>query len=220
MLATRSIACVMAVGIVAAATDARGQDQYTTLSDRAADLSRQAREHERSGDVRGAVARASEAMRLDPGFAQAYVLLAGLRERAGDVYEALRVLDFALEHVPTSADVYVARAGVHEHLGQLDEAIADLRAASALAPQDGRARDQLVELFVRQHAWSAALQQMRAQLVASAQQGDVARLQAARARTRALEVLAADTDPVHAGARRAPWERRALFSIGRRLGAL
>ncbi|MBI5536919.1 MAG: tetratricopeptide repeat protein [Deltaproteobacteria bacterium] len=185
-----------------------------------ADLTSQAHRRAEQGDILGARSRLAEAFKLDPTYGPAWIELGRIHERAGDTAEALRVYQAGIDRVPSFVEGYRARTRLLERLGRIDEASLDLRAALSLAPADLSVRTEGLEFYIRRRAWSAALQQSRAVQVLLEARSDAGAAGQARVRTLALEMLAAESDPVWDGTRRWGWERRAIAAIGRRLGAL
>jgi tetratricopeptide (TPR) repeat protein len=183
-------------------------------------LTLQAQRRAVEGDLAGARIRLVQALRLDPTYGPAWIELGSAHEREGDNVEALRVYQACIDRTPGYAEVFRARAKLLERLGRLQDAWLDLRAAVGLTPGDTGLRSECVGFFVRRAAWSAALQQNRAMQVIFEAKGDRTAAAQARVRTLALSVLAQESDPVTAGAQRRGWERRAIASIGRRLGSL
>ncbi len=96
----------------------------------------------------GAIADATEAIRLDPQNAGAYELRAHAKARSGDAHGAIADASEAIRLEPKRGDAYLLRGVVYNELGQwghaivdLDEAIrprADSRAAEFAGPRTSR----------------------------------------------------------------------------------
>lgn len=183
----------------------------------AAELTRQGREHVKSGDADLATRRFAEAIALDPTYGPAYLELGALRERAGDVREAERTYGVAIERVPNFAPALRARAALLGRLGQSDRAIADLEAVTRLDEGPEALRD-LAAHYVELRAWPAALGTWRKILAIAGQAGDEQLTHEATLQIRALVVLAAELDPVSAGTTSRDWVRRAEASVAKRRG--
>jgi tetratricopeptide (TPR) repeat protein len=218
--AGRAVAVLIAAGACSYVPPAFAQEPSNWARARAADLTAQAAHHVLRGDPGRAKVRLREAIGLDPTFGPAYLELARVHETSGDWAEALRTYEACVERLGAQLEVHRARARLLARMRRWDEAGAELQWAVWLAPSDPTVRDDLVELYVRASAWSAALQQARAVLLIEQTRGDPERVQAARVRVAALGLLAAETDPVRAGAHAPSPERRALARIGDRVGAL
>lgn len=183
----------------------------------AAELTRQGREHMQSGDGELATRRFAEAIALDPTYGPAYLELGAARERAGDVREAERTYGVAIERVPNFAPALRARAALRGRLGQLDRAIADLEMVTRIDEGPDALRD-LAARYIEARAWPAALATWRKVLATAGPTGDAQLEREATLQIRALAVLAAELDPVFAGATSRDWVRRAEASVAKRRG--
>jgi tetratricopeptide (TPR) repeat protein len=184
---------------------------------RAREYVRTAERHERRGDAAYAILAYSEAIGIDGTFGPAYLGLARLREAIGDVSEAERLYAGATRLESVAAEALARRARMRKRLGREQEAFADLEAATRLEPH---ARERLRELagwYAERRVWPAALSVWRRLLTEAARIGDENELAQARVQVRALSLLAADADPVRAGAQDHPsWVRRSIANIARR----
>ncbi|MBK7586368.1 MAG: hypothetical protein IPI67_40045 [Myxococcales bacterium] len=176
---------------------------------------RRASEHLRRGDTALALGELNEATRMDPSFGEAYLELGRVRELSRDFAEADRVYAAAARIPSARADALFGQARVARVLGRHADAFRALEGAVELAPERKRVQ-LLAEWYVERRAWPAALVAWRRVLsLLDDEQGperDVARL-----RVRALVVLAAEADPVVAGAsHHGSWVRRSLAQIGKK----
>lgn len=181
----------------------------------ARELLRRGLEHARRGDTALALADLNEATRFDPSFGEAFVELGRLRERTGDLAEAERVYDTAARLPSVRAEALSGRARVAKALGHDAEAFRALEAAVELEPERRRL-ELLAEWYVEKRAWPAALVAWRR--VLSSYDGEPgAERERARVRVQALVLLAAEADPVVAGAaHHGGWVRRALAKMGKK----
>ena len=81
----------------------------------------------------------SEAIRLKPDYAVAYINRGYLRQANGDLEGALRDYDEAIQLGPGHASVYGNRGNVRRAKGDLDGALKDYEEVIRLRPYDGRA---------------------------------------------------------------------------------
>ncbi|MCK6538073.1 MAG: hypothetical protein L6Q84_34295 [Polyangiaceae bacterium] len=176
---------------------------------------RRASEHSRRGDAAQAMAELNEALRFDPSFGDAYLELAKLRERAGDLGEAERVYEQAARLPSARAQALFGRARVSKARGQADEAFRALEASVELAPER-QSLELLAEWYVQRRAWPAALVAWRRVLSTYDDEPGPER-DKVRVRIQALVVLAADADPVVAGAAHSRgWVRRSLARMAKK----
>jgi tetratricopeptide (TPR) repeat protein len=94
-------------------------------------------ERKRAGDLAGALADYSEAVRLNPGDPFAYNNRANVRRDMGDLPGAIADYGEALRVDPGYTAGYVNRGMLHERMGALDLARADYREALARPPKYG-----------------------------------------------------------------------------------
>jgi len=194
---------------------AEGDGSWPTSA--AAELTRQGREHAKSGDDALAMRRFADAVRLDPSYGPAYLELGAARERGGDFVEAERTYDVAIEHVPNFVAALRARAALSRRMGEFAREMADLEHLARLAEGPDTLRA-LAARHVEDRAWPAALATFRRLRVLAERSGDEQLLRETTLQVRALTVLCGDLDPVVAGAGERDWVRRALASVARRRG--
>jgi formylglycine-generating enzyme required for sulfatase activity/lipoprotein NlpI len=90
--------------------------------------------HQESGDFEGAIERFSQAIELDPNFAQAYSDRGVAHSNIDDLELAILDFDQAIEIDPNYADAYYNRGLCHKRMGHYDEAIEDYSRAIELEP--------------------------------------------------------------------------------------
>jgi tetratricopeptide (TPR) repeat protein len=132
----------------------------------------------------------------------------------GDPAEAELLYTHAISTPDSNADAYYARALLRNAAHRRPEALLDLAEAVARAPTPERLR-LLGSWYIESRTWSAALAVWRALLVEAEARADEAALREARVTVSALSWLAADTDPVLAGASSPDWARRSLAKAAR-----
>jgi len=140
--------------------------------------------------------------------------LGGLRERMGDREEAELLYARAIAANDTAGEAYYARALLRDKAGRRREALIDLSESVARAPTPERLR-LLGGWYVEARLWPAALAVWRALSSSAEASGNAAELREARLTVAALSWLAADTDPVLAGAASSDWARRSLSRLAR-----
>jgi tetratricopeptide (TPR) repeat protein len=101
------------------------------------------------GDLEGARAAARESMRLDPGSAAPYRVLAALAERRGDTEDALLNLRQAWGLNPTDVSLLLAVASTAERAGRYDDARLALERAVGVDPENPALRVRLVAYQLR-----------------------------------------------------------------------
>lgn len=208
----------LALLLLAAPLSAAAKDNDdTTVSSSASELTRQGREHASRGDDALAMRRFVDALRLDPSYGPAYLELGAARERSGDWAEAERTYDVAIEHVPNFVGALRARAALFHRLGEFSNEVTDLERLTRLAegPETLRA---LATRHIEDRAWPAALATYRRLFLFAEKAGDEDLAREARTQIRGLAVLAAELDPITAGAHHDVWERRAIAAIAKRRG--
>ena len=136
----RLLAPLLVIASIAASPVAQAQPPAS-----AAELLRQAREHEAMNDDLVAVRRYTDALALDPTLGDAYLGLGALRMRRGDPREAERVFDVALSRIPALHRALVGRAEARWALGFRAEAEDDLDAYARAARHACRARSASAE---------------------------------------------------------------------------
>lgn len=116
---------VLFVAVLLALVSGCGEPTPATLTERAL-------KELRSGRYDVAIATCTEAIRLDPRDAEAFLYRGRafqFRNAMGDPKQAIADFSEAIRITPDSSDAYYSRALVHRDLGQTDLAIADERAA-------------------------------------------------------------------------------------------
>jgi tetratricopeptide (TPR) repeat protein len=161
----------------------------------AAELVRQAREHEARQDDLVALRRYTDALALDPTLGEAYLGLGALRLRHGDPREAVRVYDVALSHLPALTRALVGRAEANWALGFRPEAEADLETYARSAADPGALRE-LAGWYAQESQAPAELATWRRIHALAEVIGDAALEHEARTMVRALQILVGGADPV------------------------
>ncbi len=90
------------------------------------------------GDPDGAIDALTEALRLDPSHARAYLRRGQAHGQRDEVKHALTDLDTAVRLDPALAEAYLLRALVHQRMGLADQALDDLSTHISLTPTDSR----------------------------------------------------------------------------------
>ncbi len=179
-------------------------------SDGAELLFERAQRFEASGRISEAIGAYTESLRLDPTRGPALLALGRLRARIGDPGEAERLFSMAARDPDVESEALTERARLRRSQGRDAEALTDLENASSHAAKpDGDA--ELATWYAERRAWLAALSEWR-RVAAEATSDDLAAR--AKLEVRALTVLAAELDPVAAGAAKsATWTRRMLYRL-------
>ena len=95
-----------------------------------------------AGDIQGAIADYTEAIRLNPNYAKAHNKRGIIHGRNLKDYPAAKAdFDRAIEINPNYGDAYYNRARVREFLEDKDGAIADYNRAAELYQKDGNTND-------------------------------------------------------------------------------
>jgi len=116
--------------------------QRTIVQNPAEDLFNSAFKKSEAGDIEGAIADYTEAIRLNPNYAEAHNKLGIIRARNLKNYPAAKAdFDRAIEINPNYGDAYYNRARVREFLEDEDGAIADYQKAAELYKKDGNTND-------------------------------------------------------------------------------
>ena len=116
--------------------------QRTIVQNPAEDLFDSAFKKSEAGDIEGAIADYTEAIRLNPNYAKAHNKLGIIRARNLKDYPAAKAaFDRAIEINPNYGDAYYNRARVREFLEDKDGAIADYHKAAELYKKDGNTND-------------------------------------------------------------------------------
>jgi tetratricopeptide (TPR) repeat protein len=179
-------------------------------SDGAALLFERAQRFEASGRISEAIGAYTESLRLDPTRGPALLALGRLRARIGDAGEAERLFSMAAREPDVESEALTERARLRRSQGRNAEALADLENASTHAAKPDSDAE-LAAWYAERRAWLAALSEWR-RVAAEATSDDIAAR--AKLEVRALTVLAAELDPVAAGAaKNATWTRRMLYRL-------
>jgi len=88
-----------------------------------------------AGDIAGAIAACTEAMRLDPKYQEPYFERARLYTHTNRLDEALADYSEAVRLNPKFTDAYCNRGLVYGNKGELDKAIADFTKAIEINPK-------------------------------------------------------------------------------------
>jgi tetratricopeptide (TPR) repeat protein len=91
---------------------------------------------ERNGDLNGAIADSSEAIRLDPMDAIAYYDRAVVYEQKADSKNAITDFSQAIRLDPQFMFAYVNRASIYQRAADYDKALADYRRALQIDPEN------------------------------------------------------------------------------------
>ena len=113
-------------------------------------------------DKRGAVSEAQKALAIDPGNADALVVLANERMASGDLNGALQILGKDAPTIATDLGIQLLRLKIFEQLGETGQYESLLRQLSEQHPKDGVFRKQLIKFYVDQHRTADAEKEARA----------------------------------------------------------
>lgn len=123
--------------------------------------------HKREGELPQARAHLDEGLRLDPGFAEGWVILGELRRDAGDVDGALMAFRRGAALDPTMAGVFHNLGNVAMHRGWIDSAVVHYERVLSLDPDFAEARNNLGYALEQQDRWPEALAAYRQAVVDS-----------------------------------------------------
>ncbi len=116
--------------------------QLLIVQNAAEDLFNSALAKSEAGDIEGAIADYTEAIRLNPNYAKAHNKRGIIHGRNLRDYPAAKAdFDRAIEINPNYGDAYYNRARVREFLEDKDGAIADYQKAAELYQKDGNTND-------------------------------------------------------------------------------
>lgn len=89
-------------------------------------------------DIPEAIRAFAMAIRLDPGYARAYLNRGMAYERIGNLQQAVEDFDRAIDLEPGEGKIYYIRSEAHRRLGMAKEALQDLRTAANLGYRSAR----------------------------------------------------------------------------------
>ena len=93
----------------------------------------------RKGDFDSAIADFTEAIRVDPTYADAYYMRGGAYQEKGDFDSAIADFTEAIRLNPKYTEAYIDRGNAYQKKGEHDKAISDLTEAIRLNPKDALA---------------------------------------------------------------------------------
>jgi tetratricopeptide (TPR) repeat protein len=161
----------------------------------AAELVRQAKQHEAAHEDLVAIRRYTEALSIDPTNGDGYIGLGHLRLRRGDLREAERVFDVGLAHVPALTAALRGRAEARWALGFHEQAERDLEEYARVA-DDPHALKELARWYEEESRPPAQLATWRRIRVLAVAKKDAGLEKEARTMVRALQITIGSADPV------------------------
>jgi cellulose synthase operon protein C len=115
-------------------------------------------------DRLGAVRQAQQALAVDPGNADALVVLASVRMASGDLKGALQFLEKDAAISATDLGIQLLKLKIFEQLGESQQFESLLRQLTELHPKEGAFRQQLIKFYVDQHRMDDAEKEARARV--------------------------------------------------------
>ena len=135
MSAVAIIASVQPIAVVAIST--KVPSEFVVTQAKAEDLLIQGNEKHKKGDYQGAVAAYTQAIELNPNYAEAYYNRGFTRAKLGDKQGALADYNEALRINPNYAKAYYNRGAIGNSLGEKAGAIQDFQKAAELFQKQG-----------------------------------------------------------------------------------
>jgi len=117
--------------------------------------------YKRNGELETAEAQLQQGLRLDPDYAEGWVVLGQLRHTRGDSEGALSAYRRGAALDPTMAGVYHDLGNVTMHLGQVDSALVYYQRVLELNPRFAEARNNLGMALEAKNRWPEALDSYR-----------------------------------------------------------
>jgi tetratricopeptide (TPR) repeat protein len=180
----------------------------------AEELADRGRRFEEAQRYTEAITAYSESIKLDSSRGETLLALGKLRARLGEASEAELLLSTAARYGSVAAEALTLRAHLRRAQGRDSEAARDLENAERIAPDDAARTEELSAMYAARGAWPQALSLWRR---AEAASREADRDRQTKLRVRALTLLAAELDPVMAGAGRGySWTRHAFARIAAR----
>jgi tetratricopeptide (TPR) repeat protein len=170
--------------------------QNATAGASAAELVREAHEHEAAHDEQVALRRYADALALDPTLGDAYLGMAALRLKLGDPREAERVYSVALAHVPSLTEAFAGRAEARRAQGQRATADADLESYLRAKETDLQALRRLATWYGEDGFVPAQLAAWRRIRAGALDKRDEGLTREATTMVKALALVVGSADPV------------------------
>ena len=124
-------------------------------------------------DKLAAVRQAKQALAIDPGNADAIVVLATDRMAHGDMKGALRILDSDAARQSTDLGIQLLKLRIYEQLGESQKRESLLLKLIKLRPDDIFFRKKLIKFYIDQHRENDAEREMRATVAANPTNAEV-----------------------------------------------